>query len=112
MKHYENYPVRRKSKGTAYAVWFFLGLLGGHQFYLRNYGMGILYLFIGGFFGIALLIDALRLSKMVDEYNYRFARVHHHHYRGNVNTTTNNNSNNNIIINNVTINATKVETRE
>ena len=113
MRHYGHYPVRSKSKGMAYAIWLFFGMLGGHRFYLRNYGMGIFYLFTGGFFGLLWLIDAFRLSNMIDEYNYRYARVHHN-YHSNVNTTTNtnNNCNNNIVINNVTINAMKVDTGE
>ncbi|MEO0639466.1 MAG: TM2 domain-containing protein, partial [Bacteroidota bacterium] len=33
-----------KSKTTAYLLWFFLGGLGIHKFYLGKAGAGILYL--------------------------------------------------------------------
>lgn len=46
-----------KSKFTAYILWFFLGYLGVHKFYLGKTGMGILYLFTGGIFGIGWFID-------------------------------------------------------
>ena len=123
--HHDLYNPLRKSKGVAYAIWLFLGLLGGHQFYLRKYGMGLLYLFTGGVFGIFWLIDAFRLSKMVDVYNYRYARTHAHYAGSSVTNNNNNNNNNNnsnnnnnnnnnsqtIIINNIISDDKKVETK-
>jgi TM2 domain-containing membrane protein YozV len=58
-----------KSKGVAMLLAFFLGLLGFHQFYLRNYWRGFLYLIscwmlIGGIFAI---IDILLLAFMSRE---------------------------------------------
>lgn len=111
MRYYEN-PIRKKSKGTALAAWLLLGLFGGHRIYLRDYGMGLLYFFTGGLCGIGWLIDGLRLSKMVDIYNYQYARVPIHHSRGYGNT--NNNNNNNTNTNTVVINVTgdnKVEAK-
>lgn len=36
-----------KTNGLAYVLWFFLGTLGIHKFYLRKTGLGILYLILG-----------------------------------------------------------------
>lgn len=58
-----------KSKTTAYLLWLFLGVFGVHKFYLGRIGMGILYLFTAGFFGIGLLIDLFTLGNEVDTYN-------------------------------------------
>ena len=46
-----------KNKWVTFLLWFFLGFLGAHKFYEGKIGMGILYLFTGGFFGIGLFID-------------------------------------------------------
>lgn len=40
---------------------FFLGGLGAHKFYRGKIGMGILYIFTGGLFGIGVLIDFFKL---------------------------------------------------
>ncbi len=58
-----------KSKLVAYVLWFFLGFLSMHRFYLGKVGSGILYLVTFQFFGIGWLIDAVRLADMVDNYN-------------------------------------------
>jgi TM2 domain-containing membrane protein YozV len=58
-----------KSKRTAYLLWFFLGFLGIHKFYLNKTGIGILYMFTGGLLGIGGLIDLFTLGKQVDAYN-------------------------------------------
>jgi TM2 domain-containing membrane protein YozV len=58
-----------KSKTTAYLLWFFLGILGGHKFYLGKVGMGIIYILTFGLFGIGLLIDLFTLGTQVDVYN-------------------------------------------
>jgi len=39
------YVHSRKSKGLAMTLCFFLGWMGAHEFYLRNYFSGSLYLF-------------------------------------------------------------------
>ena len=39
----------------------FLGVFGAHHFYERRFGLGILYLFTGGLFGIGWLFDCIRL---------------------------------------------------
>lgn len=58
-----------KSTLTAYLLWFFLGFLGIHKFYLGKTGMGILYIFTGGLFGIGLLVDLFTLAGQVKTYN-------------------------------------------
>ena len=58
-----------KTKLTAYLLWWFLGFIGIHKFYLGKTGMGIAYIFTWGLFGIGWLIDAFTLGKQVDEYN-------------------------------------------
>jgi TM2 domain-containing membrane protein YozV len=58
-----------KSTLTAYLLWFFLGFLGIHKFYLGKTGMGILYIFTGGLFGICLLVDLFTLAGQVRTYN-------------------------------------------
>ena len=48
-----------KSLVVAVLLWFFLGLLGIHRFYLGHIGMGILYLLTAGLCGIGWLIDGV-----------------------------------------------------
>lgn len=54
-------------KGTwiAYILWFFLGPLGIHKFYLRQTGWGVLYLFTGGIFLIGWIIDLFTIPSQV-----------------------------------------------
>lgn len=52
---------RMKNKWVAFLLCFFIGFLGAHKFYEGKVGMGILYLFTGGLFGIGWLIDTLIL---------------------------------------------------
>lgn len=39
----------------------FLGLVGGHKFYEGKIGMGILYIFTVGLFGIGAIVDLIAL---------------------------------------------------
>ena len=50
-----------KNKWIALLLWFFLGVFGGHKFYEGKIGMGILYIFTLGLFGIGLLVDLIVL---------------------------------------------------
>lgn len=65
-----------KSTLVAYVLWFFLGFLSLHRFYLGKVGSGILYLVTFQLFGIGWLIDAFLLSGMVDNYNNEH-RINH-----------------------------------
>lgn len=62
-----------KSKTTAVLLAFFLGGLGIHRFYLKETGMGILYLLTAGLLGIGTLIDFIRLLVMKeDDFNAKY----------------------------------------
>ena len=58
-----------KSTGIAYLLWFFLGALGAHKFYLGRIGMGFAYFFTLGFLTIGLWIDLFMLPKQVRDAN-------------------------------------------
>lgn len=50
-----------KNKWVAFLLCLFLGYIGAHKFYEGKIGMGILYLFTGGLFGIGWIIDTIVL---------------------------------------------------
>ncbi len=52
---------RAKNKWVALLLCFFLGCFGAHKFYEGKIGMGILYLFTAGLFGIGVFIDFITL---------------------------------------------------
>jgi TM2 domain-containing membrane protein YozV len=58
-----------KSKLVAYILWFFLGFISMHRFYLGKVGSGMLYLVTFQLFGIGWVIDFFQLGGMVDNYN-------------------------------------------
>lgn len=60
-----------KTKLVAYLLWFFLGVFGAHKFYLGKIGMGILYIFTLGLFGIGIIIDLFTIPQQVDIYNLK-----------------------------------------
>lgn len=62
----EEYRRRKKSKGLAYAAWFFLGL---HYIYLKNWGTQLIYWATFAGVGIWAFVDLFRLSGVVDDYN-------------------------------------------
>ena len=51
-----------KSRSIALVFCLFLGIFGGHYFYTRRYGMGILYLLTGGLFFFGAFIDFFRIA--------------------------------------------------
>lgn len=52
---------RAKNKWVAFFLCLFLGFIGAHKFYEDKKGIGILYLFTFGLFGIGWFIDTLVL---------------------------------------------------
>ncbi|HEY3242135.1 MAG TPA: NINE protein [Phycisphaerae bacterium] len=58
-----------KSIGVAYVLWFFLGVLGIHRFYLNRVGTGVLWLLTGGLLGIGWLVDLFLIPGMVRQAN-------------------------------------------
>ena len=61
--------MKEKELWVAYLLWFFLGLLGVHKFYLGKMGWGILYILTGGIFLIGWLIDLFTLPSQVRHVN-------------------------------------------
>lgn len=59
----------KKSKTTAYLLWFFLGVLGGHRFYARNTLMGILMALTLGGCGIWALLDVFFIGSRIEALN-------------------------------------------
>lgn len=49
------------SKWVALLLCLFLGVVGAHKFYERKIGIGIVYIFTGGLFGIGVIVDIIRL---------------------------------------------------
>ncbi|NOZ35910.1 MAG: TM2 domain-containing protein [Chlorobi bacterium] len=58
-----------KSKTTAYLLWFFLGIVSAHRFYLGKYGSAILYLLTLQLAGIGWIVDLFLLGGMVEQKN-------------------------------------------
>lgn len=61
-KHVKTFETEDKSFLVAAVLWFFLGLIGIHRFYLGHIGMGILYLCTAGLCGIGWIIDGILLA--------------------------------------------------
>lgn len=53
--------LRTKNKWVSFVLCLFLGYLGAHKFYEGKIGMGILYLFTAGLFGIGVIIDLIAI---------------------------------------------------
>ena len=64
-----NYKKGEKSTVSAYVLWFLLGILGAHRFYVGDYLRGGLLLITLGGFVIGWLADCALLKKRIDEYN-------------------------------------------
>ncbi|NUM36120.1 MAG: TM2 domain-containing protein [Candidatus Brocadiae bacterium] len=54
-----------KSYVTAYFIWLFLGIIGGHRFYLGKWFTGLLYAVSFGFLGVGWLLDFFLIVPMV-----------------------------------------------
>ncbi len=53
--------MRARDKWVAFFLCLFLGYLGAHKFYEGRAGMGILYFFTFGLFGIGWIVNAIQL---------------------------------------------------
>lgn len=52
---------RVRNKWVALVLCIFFGVIGGHKFYEGKVGMGILYIFTLGLFGIGVLVDFISI---------------------------------------------------
>lgn len=71
MSEYNVYEYK-KSMCIAYVFWVFLGLFGGHRFYLKRWCTAVVWLLTLGVCGLGWLIDACVLPRMVNDYNGNF----------------------------------------
>ena len=58
----------KKNKWIAFLLCFFLGYFGAHKFYEGKHGMGIVYIFTAGLFGIGWIVDCIVLLCKPDTY--------------------------------------------
>lgn len=65
------YYGRSKNKWIALLLCLFLGYFGAHKFYEGKVGMGIIYLFTAGLFGIGVFIDFIALLFKPNPYYVR-----------------------------------------
>ena len=63
------YDNQKKTPGIAYALWFFLGGLGGHRFYAGDTGYALGMLFTLGGLGVWTLIDVFLIGKRIRTIN-------------------------------------------
>ena len=63
------YDNQKKTPGIAYALWFFLGVVGGHRFYAGDTGYALGLLFTLGGFGVWALIDVAFIGRRIREIN-------------------------------------------
>ncbi len=55
------YGKKQCDKWIALLLCIFLGVLGGHKFYEGKIGMGLLYIFTIGLFGIGVIVDLITI---------------------------------------------------
>lgn len=55
------YGRKQCDKWIALLLCIFLGIFGGHKFYEGKAGMGVLYLFTVGLFGIGVIVDFITI---------------------------------------------------
>ena len=60
--------ARAKNKWTAFVLCLLLGYFGAHKFYKGKVGMGVLYLFTLGLFGIGWFVDLIVLLTKPNPY--------------------------------------------
>jgi TM2 domain-containing membrane protein YozV len=65
------YAAVRKDVRVAYGIWLFLGIFGGHRFYLGDTGRSIAMLFTLGGLGLWTLADVFFVGRRVRTVNRR-----------------------------------------
>ena len=65
------YDSVKKDARVAYTIWVFLGIFGGHRFYLGDTGRSIAMLFTLGGLGVWTLADVLLIGRRVRAVNGR-----------------------------------------
>ncbi len=65
------FGLRVRNKWVAFLLCLFLGYIGAHKFYEGRIGMGILYLFTFGLFGIGWIVDCIALLLKPNPYYVR-----------------------------------------
>lgn len=60
---------KQKTSGTAWLLWFFVGIWGAHRFYLGKTGTAVAMLLTFGGFGIWAFIDLFLMNSMVRNSN-------------------------------------------
>ena len=58
-----------KSKGIAYALWWFTGAIGGHRYYAGNIGYAIAMTLTFGGLGFWALIDVFMIGGAIEKKN-------------------------------------------
>lgn len=64
--------MQQVNSSTAYITWCLslFGICGGQRFYTGNIGLGLVYLFTFGLFGVGQVIDLVLIPGMVEKRNY------------------------------------------
>ena len=64
--------VWQKANGQRFSCFLclFLGVIGAHKFYEGKIGMGVLYIFTGGLFGIGAFVDLIVILCKPGPYYY------------------------------------------
>lgn len=68
--------ARAKNKWTAFVLCLLLGYFGAHKFYEGKVGMGVLYLFTLGLFGIGWFVDLIVLLTKTNRIMFRAAPLY------------------------------------
>lgn len=66
---------KKKSKGIAYLLWLFFGFLGGHRFYIGDYGKGIAMALTCGGFMFWWALDFFSINRRVYTKNIELQRL-------------------------------------
>lgn len=53
--------ISEKEQMPTLLLCLFLGIVGGHRFYVGKVGTGVLWLFTGGFFAVGALFDLYKI---------------------------------------------------